>query len=261
MITAITPTGDRPLAMSLCERWMTNQTVKPDQWIVVDDGKAPIVPTVPMEYVRREPRAGDPKHTLAINLLQAIPLIKGDKILIIEDDEYYAPNYVEEMAKHLDGSKIAGITQNRYYHLPTGGYYMMHNKGHASLAQTAFSSAFIPTFTGAVNASMFVDFLDIRMWRMAKQSLNRQVKFGSRALTTRSRDNHPLQKGEIALFSDSDRPLYVGIKGLPGRNGIGMGHNPGMYLNRDAGGRPVLKQWMPDNYQTYMNLADVLGQV
>jgi hypothetical protein len=70
-----------------------------------------------------------------------------------------------------------------------------------------------------------------------------------------------LQKGEITLFSDSDRPLYVGIKGLPGRNGIGMGHNPGMYLNRDAGGRPVLKQWMPDNYQTYMNLADVLGQV
>jgi len=252
MITAITPTGDRPLAMSLCERWMTNQTVKPDQWIVVDDGKTPIVPSVPMEYVRREPCAGDPKHTLAINLLQAIPLIKGDKILIIEDDEYYAPNYIEEMAKHLDGSKIAGITQNRYYHLPTGGYYMMHNKGHASLAQTAFTSAFIPTFRGAVEASMFVDFLDIRMWRMAKQSLNHSFKFGGRALTTRSRVGQ-LQKSELTLFSDADRPLYVGIKGLPGRAGIGMGHNPGMYPNRDTSGRRVLRQWMPQDYQVYLD--------
>jgi hypothetical protein len=252
MITAITPTGDRPLAMSLCERWMTNQTVKPDQWLVIDDGPVPIVPSVPMEYVRREPCAGDPKHTLAINLLQAIPLIKGDKILIIEDDEYYAPNYIEEMAKHLDGSKIAGITQNRYYHLPTGGYYMMHNKGHASLAQTAFTSAFIPTFRGAVEASMFVDFLDIRMWRMAKQSLNHSFKFGGRALTTRSRVGQ-LQKSELTLFSDADRPLYVGIKGLPGRAGIGMGHNPGMYPNRDTSGRRVLRQWMPQDYQVYLD--------
>jgi hypothetical protein len=256
MITAITPTGDRPLAMSLCQRWMTNQTVKPDQWIVVDDGKTPIVPTVPMEYVRREPCAGDPKHTLAINLIQAIPLIKGDKILIIEDDEYYAPTYVEEMSKHLDGSKIAGITQNRYYHLPTGGYYMMHNKGHASLAQTAFTSAFIPTFQSAVNASMFVDFLDIRMWRMAKQSLNHGFKFGGRALTTRSRVGQ-LPKSELALFSDADRPLYVGIKGLPGRAGIGMGHNPGMYMVRDTSGRRVLKQWIPQDYQFYL---DAMGQ-
>ena len=253
MITAITPTGDRPLAMSLCERWMTNQTVRPDQWLVVDDGQTPFVPSMPMEYVRREPRAGDPKHTLAINLLQAIPLIKGDKILIIEDDEYYAPNYIEEMAKHLDGSKIAGITQNRYYHLPTGGYYLMHNMGHASLAQTAFTSAFIPTFKGAVEASMFVDFLDIRMWRMAKQSLNRGFRFGGRALTTRMRTTSQMPKSELTLFSDADRPLYVGIKGLPGRNGIGMGHNPGMYPNRDTSGRRVLRQWMPLDYQVYLD--------
>jgi hypothetical protein len=256
MITAITPTGDRPLAMSLCERWMIHQTVKPDQWIVVDDGTAPITPTTTMEYVRREPRAGDPRHTLAINLLQAIPLIKGDKILIIEDDEYYAPAYVEEMKKHLDSGTIAGITQNRYYHLPTGGYYMMHNKGHASLAQTAFTNAFVPTFRNAVEASMFVDFLDIRMWRMAKQSLNRGFKFGGRALTTRMRTTSQMPKNELVLFSDADRPLYVGIKGLPGRNGIGMGHNPGMYLVKDTIGRRVLKQWMPQDYQVYLDVVN-----
>ena len=244
--------------MELCQKWMLHQTVKPDQWIVVDDGKMPIEPTVMMEYVRREPRAGDPKHTLAINLLQAIPLIKGDKILIIEDDEYYAPAYVEEMAKHLGGATISGITQNRYYHLPSGGYYTMHNKGHASLAQTAFTSAFIPTFRGAVDASMFIDFLDIRMWRMAKQLSARSFKFGSRTMTTRSRAMGQMLGPDLVLFSDVDCPLYVGIKGLPGRAGIGMGHNPGMYLNRDTDGRRILKKWMPQDYQVYM---DVMSRV
>ncbi|MBE3040255.1 MAG: hypothetical protein IMZ62_15775 [Chloroflexi bacterium] len=96
---------------------------------------------------------------------------------------------------------------------------------------------------------------------MAKQSLNHSFRFGGRALTTRMRTTNQMPKSEISLFSDSDRPLYVGIKGLPGRAGIGMGHNPGMYLNRDTGGRPVLKKWMPKDYEVYLNLADKLGQV
>jgi hypothetical protein len=258
MITAITPTGDRPLAMSLCERWMMNQTVRPDQWLVIDDGQMPFTPTAPMEYVRREPRAGDPKHTLAINLVQAIPLIKGDKILIIEDDEYYSPTYVEEMSKHMNGGKLLGIRQNRYYHVPTGGYYQMHNMGHASLAQTAFASSFLPIFKRAVDESINVDYLDIRIWRMARQSQLRSFNFGGRVLTTRGRHGmSQLARNDIFLFSDSDRPLYVGIKGLPGRAGIGMGHNPAMYVVRDTADRRVLKQWMPKDYQVYL---DTMGQ-
>jgi hypothetical protein len=66
-----------------------------------------------------------------------------------------------------------------------------------------------------------------------------------------------LAKSDIFLFSDSDHPLYVGIKGLPGRAGIGMGHNPTMYTVKDTADRRVLKQWMPQDYQTYL---DVMGQ-
>jgi len=258
MITAITPTGDRPLAMSLCERWMIHQTVKPDQWLVVDDGTVPFVPTVPMEYVRREPRAGDPKHMLAIKLQKAIPLIKGDKILVIEDDEYYAPTYIEEMLKHLNGGKLVGIRQNRYYHVPTGGYYQMHNMGHASLAETGFSDALLPTFKRVVDTGIFTDYLDIRLWRTARQSYPWNFKFGSRVLTTRGRRGmSQLVNNDIFLFSDSEHPLYVGIKGLPGRAGIGMGHNPAMYAARDTADRRVLKQWMPQDYQVYL---DAIGQ-
>ena len=59
-ITLITPTGDRPLAFALCQNWMRKQTVLPFQWVVVDDGKIPMKPYVPMEYVRRKPHPNDP---------------------------------------------------------------------------------------------------------------------------------------------------------------------------------------------------------
>jgi hypothetical protein len=154
-ITAITPTGDRPLAFELCKRWMAGQTRKPDQWIIVDDGKEPIPRFVdrdfnPLElfcYVRREPRRDDPSFTLDLNLKAALPHIDGDKILIIEDDEYYAPGYIAEMARRLDSFEVVGICQSKYYHLPTGGYRQIGNTGHASLAETGFRKSFLPFFS------------------------------------------------------------------------------------------------------------------
>ena len=257
MITAITPTGDRPLAMSLCERWMMNQTVRPDQWLVIDDGQVPFVPTVPMEYVRREPQPNDPQHMLALKLQVAIPLIKGDKILIIEDDEYYAPNYVEEMSKRLDKNDLVGIKQNRYYHIPSGGYHTMRNVGHASLAETAFTRSFLPIVRKVIDDSIRMDYLDIRIWQKGKSRASQRYRFGKRTFVT-SRMGRQVEAANVGdihplLFSDSDHPLYVGIKGMPGRAGIGIGHNPSIYATRDTADRRVLKSWMPQDYQIYLD--------
>jgi len=261
MITAITPTGDRPLAFSLCRRWMEGQTQKPDQWIVVDDGKKPMKPFDGIDYVRRDPLPSDPKFTLAENLKAAIPHIKGDQILIIEDDEYYAPRYIEEMIKHFGvhripvyslnpyvrtkqtqryspakiealkrpmDIKVVGIGRSRYYHLPSGGYRIIGNMGHASLAQTAISKPFLPLLQRILMPGKL--YIDFEIWKRANVD----------------------RSGFIFLDKD---PLYVGIKGLPGRAGIGQGHNRGIYKQIDAG-RKVLRQWIPKDYQVYL---DILG--
>ena len=86
MITAITPTGDRKLASDLCRQWMQNQTVKPDQWIVVDDGKQPISKPPGADYIYRKPERGEPRFTMLLSLKMALSRVKGDKILIMEDD-------------------------------------------------------------------------------------------------------------------------------------------------------------------------------
>jgi len=227
-ITCITPTGDRPLAFALCRQWMKHQTVKPTQWIVVDDGKVPMVPTGSFQYVRREPRSDDPPFTLSLNLAAALPFIAGDKIFIIEDDDYYAPAYIAEMSHRLDSHEVVGLMHAKYYYLPTGGYQTHANATHCSLAETAFRSSFLPEMPEILRLSTD-SYVDLRIW----------IKAGTRGYR----------------FNDNEKPLYLGIKGLPGRGGIGIGHDPGRYKkNKDAANRPMLKKWVPKDYQVYMDI-------
>jgi len=232
MVTAITPTGDRPLAFTLCKQWMAMQTRKPDQWIVVDDGKVPMRPPEGAIYIRRVPLPSDPAHTLNTNLKAAMPYVRGEKILIIEDDEYYAPQYVETMAKKLDAWEVVGIMMAKYYHLPTGGYAQLANTIHASLAQTGFKSSFLGDLKALLEINDPHEYLDMKIWHKVM----------------------PEQRGY--LFRDEKMPLYVGIKGLPGRLGIGMGHNPLSYGNkRDDADRGVLRKWMPRDAEAYMDVV------
>ncbi|MFA7283688.1 MAG: glycosyltransferase family A protein, partial [Candidatus Omnitrophota bacterium] len=229
-VTAITPTGDRPLAFALCKHWMEMQTVKPDQWIVVDDGKTPMKPPVGATYVRRTPQPTDPKHTLNVNLKTVLPYIRGEKILIIEDDEYYAPGYVEAIVNALDKGQVAGISWSKYYHLPIGGYVRHANTIHASLAQTGFTRKFMNTFTALLDADGGT-YLDLHIWRTA------------------------INNGVGYLFTDDDpNSSYLGIKGLPGRTGIGIGHKTGMYKGHIDTTRSILKTWVPQDYKVYLDI-------
>lgn len=236
-ITVITPTGDRPLAFALCQQWMAHQTRKPDQWIVIDDGKIPLeadlvflnstMPGVAIG-IRREPRADDPKHTLDLNLKAALPLITGNKILIMEDDEYYAPGYIEEMARQLDFHEIVGIRPSKYYHLPSGGYLEMRTPTHASLAETAFRNSFLSELNEIIKGNGETG-IDFKIW----------TKAGNRGF----------------IFADGERPIYLGIKGLPGRGGIGIGHNPANYHGvTDTPDRTMLRRWVPKDYQVYLDI-------
>ncbi len=233
-ISVITPTGDRPLAFGLLRRWMEAQARRPDQWIIVDDGQEPMRPGDWPDwatYLRREPQPDDPMHTLSANLARALPWITGEKIVVCEDDEYYAPGYIEEMARRLDQAEVVGVCENRYYHLPTGGYCTHSNRTHASLAQTAFrASSFAAEFADLLRAES-EDFLDIRLWRRIEGT------------------------GRGLLFTDHERPLYVGIKGLPGRPGIGIGHDGTRYVTYDTPDRAELRRLIGADAEIYAAIA------
>jgi hypothetical protein len=244
-VCAITCTGDRPVAFYLCKKWMMNQIVKPQEWIIVDDGKVPMenIPKVSfVKYIRREPKQGDPKHTMIINLQEAVKHVTANNIFIMEDDEYYAPAYIQEMVKKLAGYEVVGIGRSKYYYLPKNTYHQHANMGHASLAQTAFRKSFLKEFTNILNGDSF---LDIRIWSLinpGKVSLN---ETGLQEYIT------PNKRGYI--FNDGANSLYVGMKGMPGRFGIGSGHKG---IGQKDINLTILKKWVKkqEDLETYIGV-------
>lgn len=161
------------------------------------------------------------QNTLARNLLAAIPTVKYDLVLVVENDDWYAPDYVTTMVARLDQHSLVGEVPARYYHVPSNQYLMNANTTHASLSQTGMRAELLSELRSICIAGG-LSFIDIRLW------------------------NIDAKKG---LYMDK---RSVGIKGLPGRPGIGIGHRPeaGCGWQDDADG-VVLRSWIGDDAELY----------
>jgi len=122
MLTVITPTGDRAVPFGECVRYVNRSTLKPDLWIVVDDGRdkgtlaALGKAEVPVFYIHPEPMEG---HSLNRNLrLAAKQVPAGSDVAIMEDDDYYPADYLAETVKLLrQGAHCAGARKKHRYNL------------------------------------------------------------------------------------------------------------------------------------------------
>src|SRR6188474_846013 len=107
-VSLITTTGWRPAGFKLCEKYIARQTYKgPIQWIVVSDDRpeTPTPCTMDQEYYQCpiiwRPGLNTQRYALDI----AIPKIKGDIIIIVEDDDVMKPEWVSvlvDFLKHAD---------------------------------------------------------------------------------------------------------------------------------------------------------------
>jgi len=236
-ITLITPTGQRPEALALCQRYVERQQYDGCiQWIVVDDGwkTSPLTPPrvdwnghtylYRIGFIRPTPVYSCGQNTQARNLLAAIPEIEYDKILFFEDDDWYSPNYVAAMSKLLDDHQIVGEIPARYYHMPTCGARVLGNLQHASLAQSGIRSSMLPLLK-AVCETHTTEFIDLRLWEYAKQqNISMCLQNGAR---------------------------HVGIKGMPGREGIGIGHHAQAGWYTPDPNQTTLRAWIGDDVQLY----------
>lgn len=128
MITCITPTRDRSHIFPEIITCINNQTVKPDKWIIVDDGVIPldkdtlVLSTVSIDYVRMPvPYPGVKTHT--INARAGLHRVSEGSVFIIDDDDYYAPTYIEKMCNYLKVYDIVGTCKEIEYSLRSGGGY------------------------------------------------------------------------------------------------------------------------------------------
>lgn len=203
MIALITPTGGRPELINLCARWMKQQEYRGEVlWVIVDDCQPRTTDFITEDFKENwkiiktfpEPFWQPDQNTQARNLKTGLDIIKNlnpDAIFIIEDDDYYKPNYLEVMVKKLDGFNAAGEINTIFYHVPLKSWFNIKNKRHSSLFQTAFKPVLIPVFEDCFK----YEYIDYYFFRIIKNK---------------------------NLFKADN--ISVGIKGQPGRKGISIEH-------------------------------------
>jgi hypothetical protein len=207
MIALITPTGGRPSQFSLCSMFMRRQTYMGKVvWIIVDDCLPITTDAVQANFrenwsiikVYPSPPWNQNLNTQARNLSVALNTLlinykreEIEAIFIIEDDDYYKNIYLENMILRLNGFLAAGEIQTLYYNVVYRQFCVNTNVGHSSLFQTVFKVETIPVLEMAFSDK----FIDMKFWNLV-QNKN--------------------------LFKAGN--LSIGMKGLPGRYGIGIGH-------------------------------------
>lgn len=148
--------GDRPRFMDNCMRMLGSQTLKP-LYIAYENyppasNKCDITPRYRTGYA----------NCMRFSR-QERPL---DVIALWENDDYYAPEYLETMAEHwlMEGKPdIFGTNYTIYYHIKLRKYYRMDHHTRASAMNTLLKPG--------LNIAWPVDhepFTDLWLWRQLK---------------------------------------------------------------------------------------------
>lgn len=173
------------------------------------------------EYVRRG--RSTTKYTLGANLLAAIERVRGQKILVMEDDDYYPSTYVRTMAEKLNKASMVGEVNARYYNFVERRWGMSGLTAHVSLCRTGLRAELAGRLRDAAQAAHEkMDFaVDLRFWGAYEG----------------------WKRPDVLVDMFQDPRLCVSIKGLPEAHKLGQSHNPGRMPNNDTS-CDMLKKWV-----------------
>lgn len=225
-ISVITPTANRPAGISLCEKYIARQTRQPDEWIVADGGTEKATLTMGQVHLWQPMAPG--AANLASNIIRALDAVTGTMVVVVEDDDRYAPDHIDQCIKGLATQSAYGCPTLRYFNIAHRCYVEMRNRGSA-LCQTAFRRELVPDMRKAAEQSMAArDFtIDGRFWAPRQR----------------------LATGPQTV---------IGIKGLPGTAGLGIGHRPKISRGKLWRSDPelsMLRKWIGDDADAYVDLA------
>lgn len=140
--------GDRPLFLKNCLRMLKAQTIQPTTTLIID--KKPESDQVDITY----------RYRIGYEALRN----KGiDVILLWENDDWYASDYIETMLKYWESNgrpDILGLNHTIYYNILWRAYYTMHH--------TVRSSAMNTLIKPDLNFEWCVDnyaYTDIWLWK------------------------------------------------------------------------------------------------
>lgn len=237
-IAVLTPTGDRRVALNRCSYYICRQTKLPDYWIITDDGKEPYKPATrgffDTIYTNRPPSDKKAKSFTG-NLINGIEAIPEDTthVIMFEDDDWYSPVYIEKTMERFETGHYKLIGQNRtiYYQIHKRAFRENQNTERASLCETAMTIDVVAKLKKMCEVKRDSAFVDARLWKYAREN-------------------------NIPNFLYSDKRYVIGIKGMPGRYGIGVGHRAKSY-RKDPYWEMLTKLIGEDDADWYKRLVEV----
>jgi len=230
-VYALTPTGNRPQGLALLGEYLNAQTYRGElTWVVVDDcypftHVPKMRPGIRTEVIYPEWLWAPGMNTQSISMAAGLEHVPTDAaLLVLEDDDVYLPNHVSNLLQALETSELAGEKVSRYYNVATGTHRVLPGTRHASMASSGVRGRGLNVLKTICRSHKTR--LDFTLWQSFV--------------------------GVKRLLNTAN---VVGIKGLPGRPGIGVGH-------RRNFGRPddgsVLREWIGDlahNYGIFREVA------
>lgn len=153
-VSVLIPTrGDRPQFLQHAHRMLAGQTLQPAHVEVVNDPPA----NASVKDITWRYRIGCDR------IMTAVP--DTDLILFIEDDDWYAPNYIETMSNkwtELGNPLTIGVGSTIYYHLGVRGWYNQSHPTRASAMSTGISPAGVKSMRWPKDEYVFTD---IEIWK------------------------------------------------------------------------------------------------
>lgn len=154
IVTALTVTrGDRPHFLELQNKMLESQTCEKFYHVLID--------------YKPKTKFNDVTERYKKGFEQAFNELKSDLVVVMEDDDYYAPTYIENMVKlwMVNGRpNCFGFDSTWYYHLERKEYDKLYHPGRASM----FNSVFTAEVLNCDFGKMTDPFLDIRLWKQLK---------------------------------------------------------------------------------------------
>lgn len=220
----------RPEGLALLGEYLSAQNYRGHlTWIIVDDCDPQTwVPHVrkgiTVQVVRPSWRWKPGTNTQAKSMAAGLAVVPDDATLFVcEDDDIYLPNYINTML--AEPAELIGERDARYYNVASNHWRVLPGKVHSSLASTVCRARALELLRNICNSGA-EKMLDFNLWKTFD--------------------------GSKMLLSEHN---VVGIKGLPGRPGIGVGHRKS-FGSVDIDNR--LRQWIGDyanNYEIFRAAA------
>jgi glycosyltransferase involved in cell wall biosynthesis len=233
LISIITCTGGRPEAFALCQQFLNRQTVtNPIQWIIAKDTDETLEFMDLRKGIDVEVYQGNKPwrpgiNTQRYNMDEAIKHVRGDYIFTFEDDDWYRKDYLEIQLYFLQKFSVVGQGNSHYYNIKERMYKQWKNYQHTSLNETGIRASELDRLDRAVNSGQL--FFDMMLWDI-------------------------IHKEKVNYLLYDHVGVVVGMKGLPGKTGIGGGHFPDESFMKDQM-LEILRSWIgPEDTKLYIDL-------